>query len=224
MHIFEPMFTIKLGSLVLPSFLIMQWAVMLLIIIVAAIITAKMTMKPGKVQAVAEMFYESVEKIVVGNIGKSGAKFIPFIGTLMIYILLLNYVGLLGIAPPTKNLNITAGFAIVVFLVVHGNAIAERGIVGYIKGYFSHGIAMLPLNLMETVIFPVSLALRLFGNMLAAAIVLELVYEGLAHITWAAQIGLPIIAHGFFDVFDGTIQMIVFVMLTVINIKIVAKH
>ena len=81
MHIFEPMFTIKLGSLVLPSFLIMQWAVMLLIIIVAAIITAKMTMKPGKVQAVAEMFYESVEKIVVGNIGKSGAKFIPFIGT-----------------------------------------------------------------------------------------------------------------------------------------------
>ncbi|WP_297520942.1 F0F1 ATP synthase subunit A [uncultured Clostridium sp.] len=223
MHIFAPQFTVTLGSFVLPSYLIMQWAVMLLIIILAGIVTAKLNMKPGKLQAVAEMFYEAVEKLVSGNIGKEGAVFIPFIGTLMIYILLLNYVGLIGIAPPTNNLNITGAFAIVVVLVVHGNAIRKNGILGYLKGYASHGIAMIPLNLMEKVIFPVSLALRLFGNMLAAGIVLELVYEGLSHFAWAAQIGLPIIAHGFFDVFDGTIQMIVFVMLTVINIKITAQ-
>lgn len=223
MHIFEPQFTVTLGSFVLPSYLIMQWVVMLVIIILAGIVTAKLEMRPGKLQAVAEMFYETVEKLVSGNIGKDGAVFIPFIGTLMIYILLLNYVGLVGIAPPTDNLNITGAFAVVVILIVHGNAIRKNGILGYLKGYASHGIAMVPLNLMERVIFPVSLALRLFGNMLAAAIVLELVYEGLSHITWAAQIGLPIIAHGFFDVFDGTIQMIVFVMLTVINIKITAQ-
>lgn len=223
MHIFAPQFTVAVGSFVLPSYLIMQWVVMLIIIVLAGIVTAKLNMKPGKLQAVAEMFYESVEKLVSGNIGKEGAVFIPFIGTLMIYILLLNYVGLVGIAPPTNNLNITGAFAVVVVLVVHGNAIRKNGILGYLKGYASHGIAMIPLNLMERAIFPVSLALRLFGNMLAAGIVLELVYEGLSHITWAAQIGLPIIAHGFFDVFDGTIQMIVFVMLTVINIKITAQ-
>lgn len=223
MNIFEPQFTVTLGSFVLPSYLIMQWFIMLVIIILAGIVTAKLEMRPGKLQAIAEMFYELVEKLVSGNIGKDGAVFIPFIGTLMIYILLLNYVGLVGIAPPTDNLNITGAFAIVVILIVHGNAIRKNGILGYLKGYASHGIAMVPLNLMERVIFPVSLALRLFGNMLAAAIVLELVYEGLSHITWAAQIGLPIIAHGFFDVFDGTIQMIVFVMLTVINIKITAQ-
>ncbi|MGL4763402.1 MAG: F0F1 ATP synthase subunit A [Sarcina sp.] len=223
MHIFAPQFTVTVGSFVLPSYLIMQWFVMLVIIILAGIVTARLNMKPGKLQAVAEMFYEAVEKLVSGNIGKDGAVFIPFIGTLMIYILLLNYVGLIGIAPPTNNLNITGAFALVVVLVVHGNAIRKNGILGYLKGYASHGIAMIPLNLMERAIFPVSLALRLFGNMLAAGIVLELVYEGLSHITWAAQIGLPIIAHGFFDVFDGTIQMIVFVMLTVINIKITAQ-
>ena len=223
MHIFAPQFTVAVGSFVLPSYLIMQWVVMLIIIVLAGIVTAKLNMRPGKLQAVAEMFYESVEKLVSGNIGKDGAVFIPFIGTLMIYILLLNYVGLVGIAPPTNNLNITGAFAVVVVLIVHGNAIRKNGILGYLKGYASHGIAMIPLNLMERAIFPVSLALRLFGNMLAAGIVLELVYEGLSHITWAAQIGLPIIAHGFFDVFDGTIQMIVFVMLTVINIKITAQ-
>ncbi|MGL4992004.1 MAG: F0F1 ATP synthase subunit A [Sarcina sp.] len=223
MNIFAPMFTLKIGSLVLPSYLIMQWVVMLFIIVIAIIITSKLKMKPGKIQTVAEMFYEAVDKIVSGNIGRKGANFIPFVGTLMIYILLLNLVGLLGIAPPTKNLNITAAFAIVVLVVIHGYAIKENGFIGYLKGYVSHGIMMLPLNLMERTIFPVSLALRLFGNMLAASIVIDLVYEGLSHITWAAQIGLPIIAHGFFDVFDGTIQMIVFVMLTVINIKITAQ-
>ncbi|MGL4453913.1 MAG: F0F1 ATP synthase subunit A [Sarcina sp.] len=223
MNIFGPQFTVTLGSLVLPSYLIMQWVIMLLIIIVAGVVTIKLEMRPGKLQAIAEMFYESVEKLVSGSIGKDGAVFIPFIGTLMIYVLLLNYVGLVGIAPPTDNLNITAAFAIVVIVVVHGNAIRKNGLLGYFKGYASHGIVMLPLNLMERIIFPVSLALRLFGNMLAAAIVLELVYQGLSHITWAAQIGLPIIAHGYFDVFDGTIQMIVFVMLTVVNIKVTAQ-
>ncbi|MGL5634413.1 MAG: F0F1 ATP synthase subunit A [Sarcina sp.] len=223
MNIFQPEFTIHIGSLALPSFLIMQWFVMLLIIVVAAIITASLKMRPGKLQVIAEMLFETVQKLVIGNLGKSGIVFIPFIGTLMIYILLLNYVGLLGIAPPTKNLNITVAYAIVVVLIVHGYAIKQNGIGGYLKGYASHGIAMIPLNLMERAVFPVSLALRLFGNMLAAAIVLELVYTGLSKITWAAQIGLPIIAHGFFDVFDGTIQMIVFVMLTIINIKMTAQ-
>lgn len=224
MNIFAPMFTVKLGSLVLPSYLIMQWVIMLVIIILAIIVTAKLNIRPGKLQALAEMFYESVDKIVSGNIGRNGTKFIPFVGTLMIYVLLLNYVGLLGISPPTKNISITAGFALVVLLVVHGYAIKENGIGGYLKGYVSHGVAMLPLNLMEKAIFPVSLALRLFGNMLAASIVIDLTYEWLSSITWAAQIGLPIVVHGFFDVFDGTIQMIVFVMLTVINIKITAQE
>ncbi|WP_066871794.1 F0F1 ATP synthase subunit A [Clostridium mediterraneense] len=224
MNIFAPMFTINIGGIVLPSYLIIQWIIMLLIIIIGAIVATGLKMKPSKKQALVELFYEYVEKIVCGNMGKKGAIFIPFVGTLMIYILLLNYVGLLGMSPPTKNLNVTIGLALAVFFVVHGNAIRVNGIGGYLKSYASPVAGMLPLNLMERAIFPVSLALRLFGNMLAASITVELIYEGLAHITWAAQIGLPIIAHGFFDLFDGTIQMIVFVMLTVINIKVLAEH
>lgn len=224
MNIFEPMFTVNIGSLVLPSYLIMQWVIMFIIIVAAIIITSKLSMRPGKMQAVAEIFYEAVDKIVSSNIGANGTKFIPFVGTLMIYVLLLNFVGLIGISPPTKNLNITIGFAIVSVVVIHGYAIKENGIGGYLKGYIGHGIGMLPLNLMEKAIFPVSLALRLFGNMLAASIVLDLLYQWLSSITWAAQIGLPIVAHGFFDLFDGTVQMIVFVMLTVINIKITTEE
>ena len=67
---------------------------------------------------------------------------------------------------------------------------------------------------------PVSLALRLFGNMLAATILVDLVYEALGNFA----IGIPIIVHGYFDLFDGTIQMLVFSMLTMIQIKLTAEH
>ena len=71
---------------------------------------------------------------------------------------------------------------------------------------------------------PVSLALRLFGNMLAATLLVDMVYEALAGVASIAQIGLPIIVHSYFDVFDGTIQMLVFSMLTMIQIKLVSEE
>lgn len=224
MNIFSPLFTLNIGGLAISGEIVIQWAVMIILIIAGILITSKLNMKPGKVQAVVELFYETVEKLVCGNMGKKGAKFIPFVGTLMVYLLVLNYTGLVGIAPATSNLNVAIGFAVTIFIIVHGYAIMQNGIGGYLKSYFRPMVGMLPLNIMERAVFPVALALRLFGNMLAAAIIVDLVYEGLSHLTWAAQIGLPIIVHGYFDVFDGAIQMIVFVMLTIVNIKVLAEH
>ena len=77
---------------------------------------------------------------------------------------------------------------------------------------------MLPLNIMEKLILPVSLALRLFGNMLAATILIDLIYKNLP------RFGLQIVAHVYFDLFDGAIQMLVFSMLTMIQIKLTAEE
>lgn len=71
---------------------------------------------------------------------------------------------------------------------------------------------------------PLSLSLRLFGNMLSATIIMELLYEALGHVSWIAQIGIPVPLHFYFDIFDGTIQMVIFVMLTMINIKLSVEH
>ena len=90
----------------------------------------------------------------------------------------------------------------------------------YLVGYMHPFAFMAPINVMERVMLPVSLALRLFGNMLAATILVDLVYEALGKFA----IGLPIIVHGYFDLFDGTIQMLVFSMLTMIQIKLTAEH
>ena len=86
-------------------------------------------------------------------------------------------------------------------------------------------IFMLPLNIIERIMLPVSLSLRLFGNIQAASFIVELVYESLEKVAWIAQVGLPVPLHAYFDVFDGTIQMLVFTMLTVVYIKIIsAEH
>ena len=71
---------------------------------------------------------------------------------------------------------------------------------------------------------PVSLALRLFGNILAATFLVELCYEALHSVGFIAQLAIPVPLHAYFDIFDGGIQTVIFIMLTMINIKMIAEH
>lgn len=217
-----PIFSLKIGniSVDITSSIITQWFVILILGIGAFLLTRNLKLKPSKVQAALEKLYQSLRNLVVNTMGEMYESFLPYIGTLMIYLLILNFMGLLGVKPPTQDLSVTVSLAIVTFLVVNLNAIKKNGLVGYSKA-FAHPFAMmLPINIMERVVLPVSLALRLFGNMVAATVLVELVYSSLAQIAVVAQIGLPIFVHGYFDLFDGTIQMLVFSMLTMINIKV----
>lgn len=217
-----PIFSLKIGniSVDITSSIITQWCVILILGIGAFLLTRNLKLKPSKVQAALEKLYQCLRDLVVNTMGEMYESFLPYIGTLMIYLLILNFIGLLGFKPPTQDLSVTVSLAIVTFLVVNLNAIKKNGVVGYSKA-FAHPFAMmLPINIMERIVLPVSLALRLFGNMVAATVLVELVYSSLAQIAVVAQIGLPIFVHGYFDLFDGTIQMLVFSMLTMINIKV----
>ncbi|MGL5616344.1 MAG: F0F1 ATP synthase subunit A [Sarcina sp.] len=225
MNVFGPLYTWHIGSLSINGDIVTQWGVMLILIVVLGGIASRFSIEnPGKVQSVIEMIYEYVSDMVDGNMGLDFHGYVPFVGTLFIFILILNCLGLVGFGPPTRNLSITIGFTIIAILIIHGTAIKRKGVGKWLKGFLHPYAAMLPLNLMEAVVFPVSLCLRLWGNMLAAAIVMALVYHGLGHIAWIAQIGLPIIPHSFFDLFDGALQAIIFVMLVVINIKLEVEH
>lgn len=205
--------------------LLIQWVVMLIIIGVAYWSTKDLKERSvSKKQTIVEMIYEFIRSQIDQNMGKKYRNYIPIIGSLAIYLLLLNLVGLFGLQPPTQNLSVAIGFALISFLLVQGNAIYEHGIGGYFKGYVSPMPVMLPLNILERVSLPLSLSLRLFGNMFAATVIMELIYEQLSHIFAPLQIGLPIVAHAYFDIFDGGIQMIIFIMLTMVNIKVTAEH
>lgn len=224
MELVAPIFSFKIGSLVIDSDIVFQWLVILVLGVTAYLLTRDLKAKPSKRQVAIEYIYDTVYNLVKDNMGEKNLSFVPYIGSLMAYLLVLNLLGLIGIMPPTRDLNVTAALAFISFCVIQANTIKKNGVGGYLHGYTQPFALMLPLNIMERVILPVSLSLRLFGNMLAATILVELVYEALGHVAMVAQIGLPIFVHAYFDVFDGTIQMIVFVMLTMINIKITAEH
>ncbi|MPQ42535.1 F0F1 ATP synthase subunit A [Clostridium tarantellae] len=218
------MFSFKIGNILIDSDIVFQWIIILVLAIGAYLLTRNLKGKLTKKEVVLEMLYDTVAGLVRGNIGESYMSYVPFIGSLMIYLLILNLVGLLGIMPPTKDLNVAIGLACISIVVIHFTAIKRNGVGGYLHGYTQPFVLMLPLNIMERIVFPVSLSLRLFGNMLAATLIIELLYDALNHVAWFAQLGIPIFAHAYFDVFDGTIQMIVFTMLTMVNIKMTAEH
>ncbi|AYE34738.1 F0F1 ATP synthase subunit A [Clostridium septicum] len=222
----KPIFSFGLGGFtvdITPD-IVVQWVIIALVAILAWWATRNLKVKPSKKQVVVESIYTTIRNVVLENVGENYTDIIPFIGSMGIYLLLMNLVGLIGVVPPTKNFSVTLGMALITFFVVQTYAIKKHGVKSYMKGYIQPIPVMLPINLLERVMLPVSLSLRLFGNVLAATFIIELVYENLHKIAWIAQIGLPIALHGYFDVFDGVIQMVIFVMLTMINIKIVSEH
>lgn len=204
--------------------LVIQWIVIIIVLLLSILYSIKAKRVPGRVQSVVEILIEFLTKTVDENMGEGKRSFVPYIGSLGLYLLALNMVGLFGIKPPTTDYSVALGLALTTFLVIQGYTIKKLGIWGYFKGYASPVPILLPINIIERIMVPISLSLRLFGNMFAATIIMELVYQGLNGIHFLATLGLPIPFHFYFDIFDGTIQMVIFVMLTMINIKIISEH
>lgn len=221
-----PIFSFKIGNfpIDITQDIVVQWVVILILGVGSYLLTRNLKRVPSKKQVVLETLYTTIENLVKSNIGESYLGYIPYVGTLAIYLLVLNLIGIVGIKPPTQNLSVALGLGLTSFIVINATALKRNGVWGYTKGLGEPFLLMLPLNIMERVMLPISLALRLFGNMMAATLLVEMLYEALGHVGWLAQIGAPIIAHGYFDLFDGSIQMLVFTMLTIINIKMTAEH
>lgn len=227
MELTHPIFSFNIGKLVIdikPEAII-QLVIVLLIGILAWWATKDLKRRPtGKKQVVVEYIYTTIQNVVNANMGEQYGDMIAFIGTLAVFIVTMNLLGLVGITPVTNNFSVTLALGLISFVVIQGYTMKKIGIGHYFLGYGQPMLMMLPINVIERVMLPVSLSLRLFGNILAASFLVELVYESLDKIAWIAQIGLPVPLHAYFDIFDGCIQMVIFVMLTMINIKITVEH
>lgn len=226
METLEPIWSFGLGpfTIDIAPEVVIQWGIMLLITGLAIWSTKGMKVRPGKKQTVVETLYTTVKDAIVSNMGEKFTDMIPFIGSLFIFLLLMNFIGLIGLPVPTKNFSVTVGLALITFFMVQYYSISKHGLKSYFKGYTYPLALITPINILERIMLPVSLALRLFGNILAATFLVELCYEALGNIGFIAKLGIPIPLHAYFDIFDGGIQTIIFIMLTMINIKITAEH
>jgi F-type H+-transporting ATPase subunit a len=221
-----PLFVFHIFGIEVPinTSIVVQWAIILILAVLSIILTRNLKKIPDKKQSALELFYETVENLVKENMGEKNLGFVPFIGTLILYLLFMNIIPVLGVPAPTEELSVTLGMGAAIFLVVQGYAIYKVGLIHYLKGYLSPIAAILPMNIVERFILPVSLGLRLFGNIAAGAVIMGITYEGLGGVNPLLNIGLPVPFHFYFDLFDGFIQMLIFIMLTMINIKLVSEH
>lgn len=169
--------------------------------------------KPGGFQNVIELVVEMLDNMVYGTMGNKGIPFRNYIGILFLFILFSNLSGLLGLRPPTADYGVTLALGLMTFVLVQFNNIKYNKF-GAFTELFKPLPFLFPINLVGELATPVSLSLRLFGNVLAGTVIMALVYGLLSKIAFF----WPGALHAYFDVFSGAIQTYVFCMLTMVFI------
>lgn len=167
---------------------------------------------PGTLQNIAELAVEMLDNLVGTIMGKRGRKYVNYIGTIFAFILFSNVSGLLGLRPPTADYGVTLPLALITFVMMQYINIKENKL-GALKSLFQPIPLFFPINLIGEFATPVSLSLRLFGNILSGTVLMALIY-GLLPIF--VKLGLPAALHIYFDLFSGAIQTYVFCMLTMV--------
>ena len=185
----------------------------------------------GKGQTLLEVFVGGIMDFFGGILGDHGRKYVPFVGSFFIFILFLNYLGVIpGLQPPTADLNTTLALGITAVLGVQIIAIKENGIGGYLKHLAGNppwlGVLMFPLEVVAQLSRAGSLAVRLFGNIFGEkAVVIELTKLGLIVLIADAIPIIPVqVPMLFFGLFAGFLQAFVFTILTSIYIVLFIEH
>lgn len=201
-------FTIPiLGGIPIADSCVVTWIIMAVIVILSVIFTHGLKKVPTGKQCLIEIGINGLNKFFLGILGEKGKKYLPVLETLIIYIGFSNIIGIFGFTPPTKDINVTAALAGIAIILIQVTSIIENGGFGWIKGFSKPMAIMIPINILELVTRPLSLCMRLFGNVLGAFVVMEL-------IKICVPVGLPVAFSLYFDIFDGFIQAYVFVFLT----------
>ena len=197
-----------------------MWLAMGILFTVGLIVRGRLQLVPGGMQNLFETIIGGLEDFTVANLGQEGRQFLPLLCTIFMFILTMNYIGLVpGCDAPTANINTPAAMAIIVFLFYNLVGIKKWG-AGYIKHFMGPVSFLAPLMLIlepiSHIARPLSLTLRLFGNIRGEEIVLILVFM-LAPILGT----LPMY---FLFILAKTIQAFIFFMLTMLYLQGSIEH
>ncbi len=192
-------------------------------------LTEKANMKR---QLIAEWLVQQAENLTANNMGKYFKGYGPFIAAILALSAFSSLISLLGLYPPTSDINIVGGWAILVFILITYYKF-KCGPLQYIKGFGDPVPFLAPLNIISEVATPISMAFRHYGNVLSGSVISVLVATGLQGLSkillsWfpdavanfpLLQIGLPAVLSIYFDVFSGLLQAYIFAMLTMLYIS-----
>ncbi|HCA21131.1 F0F1 ATP synthase subunit A [Oribacterium sp. NK2B42] len=203
----------SIGGIGVAESTVVTWIIMAILVGLSVYLGSDLKVRnPGKKQQLAEIIVSWFDNFTGELLGEHGKQYSTIISVILIYIGVSNLIGLFGLKPPTKDLNVTVGLSVISIFLIEIAGFRRKGAKGWIK-HFSEPVAIVtPINILELVIRPLSLCMRLFGNVLGAFIIMEL-------IKMVVPVGVPAIFSLYFDIFDGLIQAYVFVFLTSLYIQ-----
>lgn len=228
-------FTIKMPiqSLPITESQINSWLVMISITGLCLFLTHGLKAKADtKRQHIAEWIVENAEKLVKGNMGEYFSGFAPFAASILALSAFSSLLALFGLYAPTSDVNITAGWAILVFFLITYYKM-KCGPVMYLKSFTEPVKFLTPLNIISEAATPVSMAFRHYGNVLSGSVISVLLAAGLQGLSSMLlgklpgflgefplfQIGIPAVLSIYFDVFSGVLQAYIFAMLTMLYVS-----
>lgn len=215
-----------------------MWILMVVIALLCKWLTHNLQIKPSGIkQLIAEFLYNITNNFVRNNMGEAFKNFAPFIAALFSLALFCSLSSLIGMFPPTADLNTTLGWAILVFLMIMYYKIKTNGVLGYLKGLTEPIPVLMPFNIIGEFSTPISMSFRLFGNVSAGVVISTLVYAALAWLSalvlqWLPstlaqipilQIGIPAVLSIYFDLFSSVLQAFIFCMLTMLYVSSAAR-
>ncbi len=208
-----------------------SWLVMISILGLCLFLTRNLkTRNISKRQHLAEWIVEKVDGLVSSSMGEYFMGFSAFIASIIVLSAFSSLLSLFGLYPPTSDLNVVAGWAVLVFILITYYKF-KCGPLMYLKS-FTSPVLMTPLNVISEIATPISMAFRHYGNVLSGSVISVLIAAGLQGLSGMVlgrlpgflgeipflQVGLPAILSIYFDVFSGCLQAYIFAMLTMMYV------
>ena len=214
----QTVFTIPvLGGIPVSEAVAVTWIIMAAVILLCRVFVRNLSVEnPGKGQLLLESAVSGIYHFFDDVMGPCGKDYIPYLTTVAVYIGIANLIGILGFKPPTKDINVTGALAVMSIVLIEAAGIRRKGTKGWLKSFAQPMPVVLPINILEVFIKPLSLCMRLFGNVLGSFVIMELLKMVVPQV-------LPAVFSCYFDIFDGLIQAYVFVFLTALFIKEAAE-
>ena len=165
----------QIGAIHVTHSIVVTWGIMLALAIFSRVVTRRLDREPGPLQAAVEGAVGAIDETIRSVLPGHAERVFPFIATLWIFILLANLIGLVpGIHAPTGDLSVTAALAVLVFVSVHWFGIGIEGITPYLRHYLAPSPLLLPFHIISEITRTLTLAVRLFGNMMSGTMILAI--------------------------------------------------
>lgn len=242
-HYMLPSTVFTIAGIPITDSVITMWVIMAFLTVLAFVLGRKLEMVPSKTQNFGEILVDSINGLTRDAIGHHWRGFAPYIGAVILFLGLANTIDIFNVIPtgkeigaffgitalnswpdyhlrpPAKDINVAASFAILSILLVIGASIKYRKPIGFVKSLFEPIPWLFPFKVLEFFIKPLSLCLRLFGNILAAFTIMELIYLTVKMlISYILPAFVPAFFSLYFDIFDGLLQAYIFSFLTALYI------